>query len=882
MSENNAGKPIDIRPKLAEKVRTVVSIKAKVVVIIISIVTLLTVSSTGLGIYFSRTNFVTAIADDTTVIGAIAVKMVAANIRLLKTEMDTIAMECLNAILYGADDEDTFVVLAELLKAETLRRGFLALTVMDSKGTAASYGTSAPSGEFIRSPGARRAAIGERVVSTTEYADGGDLVIRVCVPMGSRILVATLPGTYFNDIISEFRIWTSGNIFIVDREGVMVSNYRPWMVLERFSFIREGEKPDAGADDRILREFFSLLAQGSAGVGVYRYEGHERVCAYVPVGGSDGWTLGVVALIDESPFTQIRDLLLLSGAIFWGFGVLAAFFSANAIAKPFRQIREQNASLAALKETAEDASRAKSEFLANMSHEMRTPMNAIIGMTAIAQTSGEVERKNYCLQKIADASTHLLGVINDILDMSKIEANKFELAPDRFHFEKMLQKVVNVINFRVEEKNLRVTVRMDRAIPPELIGDDQRIAQVVTNLLSNAVKFTPPEGFIHMEARFLGEENGLCTLQISVADSGIGISAEQQSRLFTSFQQAESGTSRKFGGTGLGLAISKRIVEKMGGRIWIESELGKGSAFFFTLKAERPVGERPRLLDESANWKNIRLLVVDDDPDVRDWFAEMAAGLGLACDSADGGPRALAMIERNGPYDIYFLDWKMPRMDGMELARRISARDEPKSVVPKYVVTMISSTELASIEAEARASGVMKFIPKPIFPSAIVDCVNECLGIQDVCARKDAEETETDCFEGKRLLLAEDVEINQEIVLSLLEPTRLAADCAGNGAEAVRMFSEAPEKYDLIFMDVQMPEMDGYEATRRIRALDSPKAREIPIIAMTANVFREDIEQCLAAGMNEHVGKPIDIEEVLSVLRKYLLEGGSGGHTPLP
>ncbi|MDR1510946.1 MAG: response regulator [Synergistaceae bacterium] len=842
------------------------SIKVKVVVIIISIVTLLTVSSTGLGMYFSRTRFVAAIADDMTVISKIAVKMVSTSIRLLKAEADTIAAECLTAALLDAESPDPSQSnLSELLREETLKRGYLALTVMDSRGVVTSYGVSAPSDEFVRNPYARRAAIGERVISTTETADDGNLVIRVCVPMGSRILIVTLPGMYFNGVISEFRIWKSGNIFIVDRDGFMVSNYRSQFVKDRFSFIQAGGKPGADANDRDLRDFFRTMIRGKPGVGVYSYEGSDRVCAYVPVSGSDEWMLGVVAIIDESPYTQIRYLLLFSGAIFLGFGILAAFFSASAIAKPFQLIREQNASLAELKEIAEDASRAKGDFLANMSHEMRTPMNAIIGMTSIAKTSMDIERKDYCLQKIGDASAHLLGVINDILDMSKIEANKFELSPERFNFEKMLQKVVTVVNFRAEEKNLSLTVQIDGGIPQELVGDDQRIAQVIANLMSNSVKFTPPGGRIHLKARFLGEEDGLCSVGVSVTDTGIGISTEQQSRLFTSFQQAESGTSRKFGGTGLGLAISKRIVEMMGGRIWIESEPGKGSTFSFTIKAERSLAERARLLDNSVNWKNIRLLAVDDDRDFLAYFAEMAQGLGLACDTADGGEQALVMIERHGPYDIYFLDWKMPGMDGIELARRINAGSKRK-----FVVTMISATEWAVIETKARESGVAKFLPKPIFPSAIADCVNECLGIQDISALKAEQPDEMERFEGKRMLLAEDVEINQEIVLSLLESTLLEIDCVENGAEAVRMFTEAPGKYDMIFMDVQMPEMDGYEATSRIRALDNPRAKEVPIVAMTANVFREDIEKCFAAGMNDHIGKPLDLDELRSVLHKYL------------
>ena len=417
-----------------------------------------------------------------------------------------------------------------------------------------------------------------------------------------------------------------------------------------------------------------------------------------------------------------------------------------------------------LKERAEAANRAKSDFLANMSHEIRTPMNAIIGMIAIGKESDSIERKDYSLRKIEDASIHLLGVINDILDMSKIEAKKFDLSTTEFEFKKMLQRVVNVMSFRADKKYQSFTVHTDKRIPPVLIGDDQRLAQVMTNLLTNAVKFTPESGLIRLELLLIDDicndgsskmlmQGESCTLQVNVIDTGIGITGEQQSRLFTPFEQAENDTSRRFGGTGLGLVISKNIVEMMGGRIWVESEAGCGSTFSFTVRL----------------------------------------GCGVAMEDKD------------------------------------NASGEPGE------------------ESD-----------RPIVP-------------------------ETDAhYEGCSILLVEDVEINREIVITLLEPARLTIDCAENGKEAVRMFSEAPEKYGLIFMDVQMPEMDGYEATRRIRAVEAEMRKEtrsydrdlhgqIPIIAMTANVFREDIEKCLGAGMTGHIGKPLDMDEVFRILRTYLL-----------
>jgi len=388
--------------------------------------------------------------------------------------------------------------------------------------------------------------------------------------------------------------------------------------------------------------------------------------------------------------------------------------------------------LARKQAAAEAASVAKSAFLANMSHEIRTPLNAIIGMTSIGMAATSSERMKLSFTKIDDASKHLLGVISDILDMSKIEAGKFELSEDEFNAEKVLRRIIDVFRFRIDEKQQTLNVNIDENIPNVLIGDDQCLAQVVSNLLSNAIKFTPEEGVISLDARLMGEERDICTIQFSITDSGIGISREQQARLFQSFQQAESSTTRKYGGSGLGLSISKGIVEMMGGRIWVDSESEKGATFYFTVALKR------------------------------------------------GSDKSEAL---------------------------------------------------------------------PV---------------------KEALEVENDDFSNHTMLVAEDVDINRDIVSALLEPTGLNIDFAENGAIAVRMFIEDPEKYDMILMDLQMPEMDGYDATRRIRAFDVPEAKTIPIIALTANVFREDIESCLAAGMNGHLGKPLDFNELLRQLRSYL------------
>jgi len=534
-----------------------------------------------------------------------------------------------------------------------------------------------------------------------------------------------------------------------------------------------------------------------------------------------------------------------------------------------KRVEERTHELRLMKDKAEEASRVKSQFLANMSHEIRTPMNAIIGMVTIGKSAREAERKDYCLAKIRDASKHLLGIINDILDMSKIEANKFELSYTEFNFERMLQNVVNVMSFRVDEKRQKFKVYYDNNIPPQIISDDQRIAQVITNLLANAIKFTPEDGSISLQARLVGTENDMYTIKVSIADTGIGISEEQKARLFSSFQQADSDTARKYGGTGLGLAISKNIVEMMDGSITVESEIDKGSTFSFTITARRGTEkERPRKLAENVNWDNVRILTVDDDPDVLDYFKRITAEFGVTrCDTAISGPEALDTIDKNGTYDIYFIDWKMPKMDGLELTKEIRKR-HPET--ENAIVILISAAEWTVIEIQAKEAGVDKFLPKPLFPSSIADAINEALGMHRLQHDEDKEMDLTGIFAGHRILLAEDVEINCEIVKTLLEPTHLTIDCAVNGTEAVRMFKNNPNAYGLIFMDVQMPEMDGLEATRRIRELDIDRAQKIPIIAMTANVFKTDVERCLEAGMDGHVGKPLDIDEVIAQLNRHL------------
>jgi signal transduction histidine kinase/CheY-like chemotaxis protein/HPt (histidine-containing phosphotransfer) domain-containing protein len=528
-----------------------------------------------------------------------------------------------------------------------------------------------------------------------------------------------------------------------------------------------------------------------------------------------------------------------------------------------REIKKLTRQLEEALRNATAASEAKGVFLSSMSHEMRTPLNTIMGMASLGrENSNDIERKNYSLEKIEEASAHLLNIINDVLDMSKIEAGKLELVIADFSFESALKKSIGAISLRLEQKQQEFYVTVDGSIPQMLAGDEQRLSQVIINLLSNAVKFTPEGGCIRLNASLENEDpEGVCTLAVEVSDTGIGVTPEQKLRLFDAFEQAESGISRTFGGTGLGLTISKRIVEMMGGRIGVESEAGKGSAFRFSFKAARGGEDTQHLLSASVNWENVKILAVDDSPEILSYFTEILKRYKLSCDVAKNGLEALELIKEKGRYDVYFVDWKMPGMDGIELTRHIKESNQDK----KSVVIMISSTEWGLIHEGAAKAGVDKFLMKPLFASDIMDCMNACMGVGGSNAPVQNKTSKFGELKGCRILLAEDVKINREILLGRMKFTEAEIDCAENGKEVLRMLDENPDKYDLIFMDVQMPEMDGLETTRRIRFAGN----QIAIIAMTANVFKEDIDQCLASGMNDHVGKPLDLNIVMEKVRKY-------------
>ena len=606
------------------------------------------------------------------------------------------------------------------------------------------------------------------------------------------------------------------------------------------------------------------------------FEGLEfKSCIYVPINlHGDFWgVLGVVQsdAVRKWDESDIRLLKLAAGAT------------------TTLLIREETANeLLDAKAQAELSNRAKSYFLSRMSHEMRTPMNAIIGMTTIARNANDPDKISSCLEKINEASLHLLGVINDILDMSKIESGKFEISNSEFEFEKMLKRVIGMMEFKLHEKKQNFILRLDQDMPQCIISDEQRMAQVLTNLLVNAVKFTVAEGSIILSVKVLAVQGDTVSIRFDVIDSGIGISQEQMCRLFKQFEQADGSISRKFGGTGLGLAVSKSIIDLMGGRIWVESELGKGSDFAFEIVVEKSKTQLQAPAGEKILNAGLKILVIDSSCEVLDFFREYSVRMKISCVTALNVNEAFQItVNACEAFDFIFADWNLSDNKYTQQIKTIKSRLKVKALL---ILTTDAVWDL--IKNDARNAGAGGYICKPIFPSALTETIDQYMGKQDAPAQP--VEKLTGIFSGFTILLADDVEINQEIIISLLEETGIAIDCVGNGVDAVRKFQESPEKYNLILMDIHMPEKDGYEATRQIRALEAQSQlpeqcytgasftegetrsdngnlrKKIPIIAMTANVFTEDIERCLAAGMNDHIGKPIDPEHLINKMQYYL------------
>ena len=604
------------------------------------------------------------------------------------------------------------------------------------------------------------------------------------------------------------------------------------------------------------KEMFDTITSSTGSVSMLNSRGQECILAYTPVTATAGWTL--LGFVPAEDLHVDNENWLLIGVVSAGLLILFLcdlFFMIHINKKLKVTARE-----------AEHANKAKTDFLSTMSHDIRTPMNAIIGLTTLAEKDlGDVESTRESLRKISLASNHLLTLINDILDISKVESGKLKLSPQSFSIAETVENLVNISQPMIKEKKIIFSFHIDKMEKEYLYTDQLRLNQIYINILSNAIKYTEPGGRVSVD---MSEEEssipGCVRLTYVVADSGIGMSPEFMQTMYQPFSRQTDSRVNSIEGTGLGLAITKQMVDLMGGRIDCQSEQGKGTTFTVTLD----IPQADKQLDD-IRLDQVNALIVDDDEIVLQTMVSEFQSLGAAAEIAHSGKEALEMLTRKHEsgkdYTLVILDWKMPDMDGIETIRRI--RTEISGDIP---ILLTSAYDWSDIEDLAKDAGADGFISKPIFRSALYKKINSILGTESVSVEPEDDYSD---LKGLNIIVAEDIEINWMIISGMLSMIGITSEQAENGRVCVeKMRTAADGTYDLIFMDVQMPEMNGLDAARAIRRLENPRAASIPIVAMTAEAFSENVTECLDAGMNGHIAKPIDIKLVIKEIRRIIKE----------
>ena len=681
----------------------------------------------------------------------------------------------------------------------------------------------------------------------------------------SVALVAALPISYISDTLSLDSDDALIYYFIIDREGNFI--VRDSEITDNSYFERVLNRyDDVGgmSAEQYLVELKDAMSSGRDYTGEFTLEGERRHLYSTELPYSE-WYLMLFM-----PYGQL-DRLVNDLSESWGWssviccllillGLLTIFIRYIILTR--RQMRE----LDEAKRAAEHANRAKSEFLSNMSHDIRTPMNGIVGMTAIASANiNNVQQVQNCLKKISLSSRHLLGLINDILDMSKIESGKLTLHMEQMSLQETMQGIVNIVQPQVNAKNQRFDMYIYDIPSEHVFCDSIRLNKILLNLLGNAIKFTPDGGSVsavlYEEPSPLGADK--IRVHLRVKDNGIGMSPEFREHIFESFSREDRGRVQKTEGAGLGMAITKYIVDAMKGTIEVESELGVGTEFHVTLDLEKALVQ-----EADMTLPSIDLLLIDDD----EMLCESAAGtlrsIGCRVDWVLSGEAALEQAkkyrEQNGAdYAIIIVDWRLPGIDGIETARRLR-----EFISQETVILLTTAADWNEVEEQAKTAGINGAVPKPLFRSTLYYSLRQYCGVE--AEEELPESAEVDSLVGHRVILAEDNDLNWEIAEELLSGLGLKLERADNGKICLDMFRESPENhYDAILMDIRMPIMNGYEATKAIRLLDRADAKTIPIIAMSADAFSDDVQRCLESGMNGHLAKPIDMAEVSATLKEH-------------
>ena len=640
----------------------------------------------------------------------------------------------------------------------------------------------------------------------------------------------------------------NAELSIIDADGDYIIKGHSYKNSSFFEFYKSYNVIDSVS----AQDLYGKVTSSTGSFIMRNSRGEECILAYTPVAATGGWTL--LSFMPMKDLNVNTENWLLIGVV--SAGLLILFVFDLAVMLYF------NKRLHAAAREAEAANKAKTDFLSTMSHDIRTPMNAIMGLTTLTEKNlGDPESVADNLRKIGLASNHLLMLINDILDISKVESGKLNLSPLTFSIVETAENLINISQPMIKEKNIDFSFRIDSMEKEYLYADQLRLNQIYINILSNAIKYTEPGGRVSVDMR--EKESavaGSVKLIYVVSDTGIGMSPEFMKKMYEPFSRQTDSRVNTIQGTGLGLAITKQMVELMNGAIECQSEQGKGTTFTITL--DIPVADKQL---EEMRLDPIDVLIVDDDEVLLETAVDTLESLGVTVEKAKDGLSALGMIrhrkEAGNQYGVAILDWKMPGMDGVTTVRHI--RTEIDANIP---ILLISSYDWSDIEDTAKEAGVNGFISKPLFRSKLYEKLNELLGKE---AKSIEPEDDYSDLAGLNILIAEDNDINWEIISAMLSMFGITTERAENGQICVEKMIEAGKgKYALIFMDIQMPIMNGLEATKNIRALDDPWASSIPIIAMTADAFSENVAECMSVGMNGHIAKPIDMKLVIKEIRR--------------